>query len=91
MSFLKDKYAVLTIADCVSDSGLIEHINTGVSLDRMGFQFRLCDDDGVPYFYGWSATNDDEDAFLPLDDYGEAYGCTYIEYLNPVTYKWEML
>lgn len=54
-------------------------------------KFRCCDDDGDWYFMGVSTSNDDEDAFAPLDDIGYAYGCTYIEYWNENLNEWEML
>ena len=53
--------------------------------------FRVCDDDGIWYFKGVATTNNDERAFQPLEQVGEAYGCTYIEYWNPVIKKWEVL
>ena len=39
--------------------------------------FRLLDDDGVVYAWGWS---DDDSSFQPLDEYGSAFGCTEIQY-----------
>ena len=53
--------------------------------------FRVCDDDGIWYFKGVATTNNDERAFQPLEQVGEAYGCTYIEYWNPAIKKWEVL
>lgn len=55
------------------------------------FKFRLLDDDGEVYFYGYSSSCDDEAAFEPLDCYGEAYGCTAIEYKDPETGEYEQL
>ena len=54
-------------------------------------KFRVCDDDGVWYFKGVSTTDNTERAFEPLDNLGVDYGCTYIEYWNKVTKKWEEL
>ena len=54
-------------------------------------KFRVCDDDNVWYFMGYSTTNNDERAFQPLDELGILYGCTYIEYWNEDIKKWEML
>lgn len=51
-------------------------------------KFRVCDDDGNPYFYGFE---DDSSSFDPLDRLGAAYGCTYIEYRNEETKKYEVL
>lgn len=52
------------------------------------YYFRCCDDDGCPYFYGY--TNNDS-TFQPLDYEGANYGCTMIEYLNQETREWELL
>ena len=53
------------------------------------YKFRMCCDDGEVMYYGYSSSNDDEEAFAPLDDLGEPdAGCTYIEYYNN---GWEML
>ena len=43
---------------------------------------QLFDDDGEKYFSGYSyeATGDEQDAFSPLDNYGAAFGCTYMKY-----------
>lgn len=75
---------------CISDSGKDEYRNKGRSHEGM-FKFRLLDDDGEVYFYGYSSSCDDEDAFEPLDCYGEAYGCTAIEYKDPETGEYEQL
>ena len=40
------------------------------------FGFHMYDDDGVLYFSGACS----EISFDPLDDYGEAFGCTRIDY-----------
>lgn len=52
------------------------------------FTFRLLDDDGEIYAYGKSTKND---SFAPLDAYEGSYGCTEIQYRNPVTGKYETL
>ena len=75
---------------CISDSGKAEYRNKGRSHKGM-FKFRLLDDDGEIYFYGYSSSCDDEAAFEPLDYYGEAYGCTMIEYKDPETAEYEHL
>lgn len=54
-------------------------------------RFRVLDDDGIVYFWGYSTINDDERAFQPLDEIGTDYGCTYIEYYNSETKEWEEL
>lgn len=46
---------------------------------RYKFEFRLVDADGEVYFYG--RTNDNS-SFAPLDDWGDHFGATSIEYLN---------
>lgn len=48
-----------------------------------GTPFRMMDDDGNLYFTGmFYGDASSEDAFAPLDMYGENYGCTTIEYLE---------
>jgi hypothetical protein len=49
-----------------------------------GTKFRVKDDDGEIYAYGWFVGDaDSEEAFSPLDDFAEPYwGCTTIEYKN---------
>ena len=43
-----------------------------------GFQFRMLDDDGEPYYHGLSS---EADTFDPLDDFGTPNaGCTDIQY-----------
>lgn len=54
-------------------------------------KFRLLDDDGQVYAVGHSSDNSSEDAFAPLDWAEGVWGCTAIEYYNPVTYEWELL
>ena len=53
--------------------------------------FRLLDDDGNLYFEGIGNDASSEDAFAPLDDYGEAFGCTEIRYFSHSTHRWEIL
>lgn len=57
-------------------------------IPEMPYRFRCCDDDGITYF--WGICNKD-DSFIPLDLEGMDYGCTYIEYKNPATGKYEIL
>ena len=52
------------------------------------YRFRLLDDDGVVYAYGVSTDNS---SFAPLDRYTYDYGCTEIQYKNPITKKYETL
>ena len=52
------------------------------------YHFRLLDDDGIVYAYGMST---DDSSFAPLDRYMYDYGCTEIQYKNPVTGKYETL
>ncbi len=54
-------------------------------------KFRLKDDDGEIYFYGKSSDSNSERAFEPLDDFGETFGCTSIEYYNKEAKTWEIL
>lgn len=55
--------------------------------DTYKYKFRIGDDDNNIYFYGVATRND---SFGPLDLYGEAYGCVWIEYLNDNN-EWEVL
>lgn len=85
----------------ITDSGEDEYtgqlsIMKNMLLDRQGsipelYDFRLLDDDGEVYAYGKSTDNSSEDAFAPLDRYMYEYGCTEIQYKNPVTGKYETL
>lgn len=52
------------------------------------YPFRLLDDDGIIYAYGFST---DDSSFAPLDRYEYDYGCTEIQYKNLVTGKYETL
>lgn len=54
------------------------------------FKFRMGDGDEKIYYYGISTDCDSEAAFDPLDDFGAASGCTYIEYQNKEG-LWELL
>lgn len=45
--------------------------------------FRLLDDDQEVYFIGYFVDiSGKADEFEPKDDFGEAFGCTEIQYLN---------
>jgi hypothetical protein len=63
--------------------------------DNMPNKFRLLDDDGIIYAYGYTIEPDDDDyeevMFEPLDDMMGAYGCTEIQYKNPETGEYETL
>ena len=83
-------YFITTNCACISDSGEDELRNQSQSTEGM-HKFRLLDDDGEIYFYGYCKTCDDEDAFAPLDEYGAAFGCTEIQYLNEDTGEYETL
>jgi hypothetical protein len=45
-------------------------------------KFRLLDDDGEIYFFGYMTPTQSEALFAPLDEFGEAYGCTEIQILE---------
>jgi hypothetical protein len=53
------------------------YTDDGADLETPHF-FRLFDDDGILYFAGECS----EEEFFPLDDYGAAFGCTEIRYMN---------
>lgn len=74
---LSDPWAAFVVMDLPENFGEFTH------------PFRLLDDDGVVYAYGCSRTDDDDDAFAPLD-WGAGWGCTSIEYQNEDG-DWEML
>jgi transposase len=57
----------------------------------LNYKFRLLDDDGRIYAYGYSDAENDEDAFEPLDYYGSLYGVTEIQYINPESGEYETL
>ena len=80
-------YIITMVTASISDSGKNEYKNQGKKTQAMTEKFRLLDDDGIVYFYGYAT----EQEFDPLDEYGECYGCTMIEYKNPITKKYEML
>jgi transposase len=73
----------------VTDSGKDETINSKPK--DMPYKFRLLDDDGEVYAYGYSKTNDDDAAFNPLNQFMNSYGCTEIQYKNPDTGIYETL
>lgn len=53
-------------------------------------RFRLLDGDRIPYYESVSDDATSEQAFGPLDDFGEGYaGCAFIEYLE--NGKWSPL
>lgn len=57
---------------------------------ELNYKFRLLDDDGIIYAYGYADSNDDEKAFAPLEKYQPDYGVTEIQYKNKDG-KWETL
>lgn len=70
----------------ITDSGKDEYTHNHI--ENATQKFRMLDDDGVVYCYG-EASNDVD--FEPLDDLGEAYGCTDIQYKNQETGEYESL
>lgn len=69
----------------ITDSGKDEYTHRDHT--GMPHKFRLLDDDGTVYAYGYNKYED----FEPLDEYMYAYGVTIIEYRNPISGKYEML
>lgn len=58
---------------------------------KQGEKFRLLDDDGNIYYYGF-INGSDYEGFEPLEDYGMPNaGCTEIQYKNPETKEYETL
>lgn len=81
-------YVVEKWCAVITNSGEDEFTNR--SNEGMPYKFRCLDDDGEVYFYGFSSSCDDSEAFAPLDYTGEDYGCTSIEYQNE-NGEWEEL
>lgn len=52
--------------------------------DDFKYKFRMFDDDGYLYFEGLSKKNN---SFIPLDEFGNSYGCTEIHYLKNNSYQ----
>lgn len=86
---MKKNFVITMWTKKITDSGKNEY--TKVNYKGYPYKFRLLDDDEIVYAYGYSKTNNDENAFLPLDCYEGAYGVTMIEYWNSETKEWEML
>lgn len=82
-------YVITKWCAAITDSG--EDEETLRDHSDMPCEFRLLDDDSEVYCYGFSTSSDDEAAFDPLDGDGADYGCTMIEYKNPVTGEFEQL
>ena len=81
-------YVISKWCKSITDSGKDEY--THKPHEGMPHKFRCLDDDGEVYFYGYSSSCDDENAFDPLDFEGLGYGCTSIEYKNERG-EWEEL
>lgn len=82
-------YKITKWCKSISDSGKDEVVcEKPKDLDC---KFRLLDDDGEVYAYGYADSDDDEEAFAPLDEVGSSYGCTEIQYKNPTTKEYETL
>lgn len=86
---MKKNFVITKWTKEITDSGKDEY--TGANHNGYPYKFRLLSDDGDVCAYGYCKTNDDEDAFNPLDYYMYAYGLTMIEYWNSETKEWEML
>ena len=56
-------------------------------------RFRMSDDDGMVYYYGfYVGDRSSDDTFRPLDDFGRPNaGCVHIEYWNDVLKHWSEL
>lgn len=62
----------------ITESEKDEYVNKDKVTKEMIHKFRLLDDDGVIYAYGFNKNKD----FEPLDYYQGIYGCVNIEYKN---------
>lgn len=74
---------------CVTNSGMDEAIAS--KPENLNCHFRLLDDDGNVYAYGYADSDNDEKAFEPLDCFSSAYGVTEIQYYNEEVGRWETL
>lgn len=91
-------YCITKWCKSITDSGKDEYTGklAGMKqrlLDEHGFlpelhKFRLLDDDGEVYAYGVGTNSS---SFAPLDRFMPLYGCTEIQYKNPLTGVYETL
>lgn len=74
----------------ITDTGHDEYKDNSLvsNLHELKHKFRLLDDDGIVYAYGLAKS---DSSFAPLDYYQNSYGCTEIQYKNPVTKVYETL
>ena len=79
-------YFITKVCKSISDDGRSHYKNADKNHSGL-FKFRLLDDDGCVYFYGYSDDCSGEDAFAPLDEYGVNFGCTDIQYIENGVYK----
>lgn len=85
----KFEYIITKWCKAITNSGQDETVNK--KPDHLNYKFRLLDDDGEIYAYGYSNDDSSEKAFIPLDRYHPDYGCTEIQYKNPKTGEYETL
>lgn len=81
-------FFITEITSEISESGKKEYITNGKKKGKNWYRFRLKDDDGEIYFYGYCSNNS---SFKPINQYGNSYGCTIIEYKNKKTGVYEIL
>lgn len=63
------------------DVGISSHNYNESMKDKLIHRFRLLDGDSEVYYEGLSDDCDSENAFAPLDEFGEGHaGCTEIQY-----------
>ena len=82
-------FKIIEWTENVTDDGKNKVVAT--KPDDLHYYFRLLDDDGLIYAYGYSSSDDDEDAFEPLDALQDDYGVTEIQYYNQSNKTWETL
>ena len=81
-----------------NEDPILEDCNVGSAnipkdypIEKLPYKFRMLTDDNEVMAIGYSDDCSTDDAFAPLDDYGEgAFGCTMIEYINEAG-EWELL
>lgn len=67
---------------------------TKASVAELPYEFQLLDGDGEVYFRGKCGDLDNADgdqAFAPLDNYGEGFGCVEMQYRKAGATDWETL
>lgn len=81
-------YVITRWCKSITEDKRDHYVNKDKVTKDMVHRFRLVDDDDVVYAYGVSTS---DSSFWPLDEIGEAYGCTSIQYEDRITGRYEYL